>query len=94
MPATEERNSPWVRRAVVPFGCRVCFRAPLIELYQGGPDCGLGLKQNMTQKPHEAHRAQPVTTEEETYINQTNRAMTQEQGLAHKQVETDKQFVS
>ena len=44
----------------------------------------------MTQKPHEAHRAQPVTTEKETHINQTNRAMAQEQAVAHKEV--DKQF--
>jgi hypothetical protein len=56
----------------------------LIELYQGGPDCGLDLIRNMTQKPHEAHRAQPVTTEEETYNKRA--AMVQEQGLAHKQV--------
>ena len=71
----------------------VCaFAHPLIELYQGGPGCGLDLKHNMTQKPHEAHRAQPVTTEEETYINQTG-AMVQEQAGAHKQVEVDKQFM-
>ena len=76
MPDKEERKDPW-GGSVLGDRC-VCFRAPLIELYQGGPDCGLGLKQDMTQKPHEAHRAQPVTTEEETHINQTIRAMAQE----------------
>ena len=46
----------------------------------------------MTQQPHEAHGAQPVTTEEETYNPTT--ATVQEQGLADKQVGTHKQVMS
>ena len=83
MPDEEERKGPWVGCLSLGDRC-VCFRAPLIELYQGGPDCGLGLKQDMTQEPYEASKAQPFPTT----------GVVREQGQADQQAGTHKQVMT